>query len=224
MCNLYSMTRSREAVRAMFGLKDNRCAAVKPQPAIFPRSVAPVVRLAGDGDRELVDMMWGFPLSRKGYAPRPVTNARDDKVLSSRFWRPSLDARRCLVPASSYCEPDSKTPAGWHWFALVPPEQRPLFAFAGLWKRYRGPVKKDGPSIEADVYAFLTTAPNALTSTIMHDRMPALLAGEESFDRWLNGTTEEAFALVKTFPADQMRIVQSGAEKADRLVGAVREV
>jgi len=221
MCNLYSMTRSREAVRGMFRVSENRCAAIEPQVAIFPRTVAPVVRLAEDGEREFVPMMWGFPLLRKGYAPKPVTNARDDTVLTSRFWRSSLDARRCLVPASSYCEPDDGSPAGWHWFSLVPVEERPLFAFAGLWKRYRGPVKKDGPNVETDVYAFLTTKPNALTGKIMHDRMPVLLADEGSFEIWLNGSTEEAFKQVKTFSAERMRIVQSGSDKADRLEGVV---
>jgi hypothetical protein len=34
-----------------------------------------------------------------------VTNVRDDKILTSSFWRPSFEQRRYLVPASSYCEP-----------------------------------------------------------------------------------------------------------------------
>ena len=119
MCNLYSNTRSRDAIRALFHVSDNRAYAFEPMPAIFPKSVAPVVRVASDGERELVPMTWGFPLLREGYAPRPVTNVRDDTVRSSPFWRPSFEARRCLVPASSYCEPDSNKPAGWHWFALL---------------------------------------------------------------------------------------------------------
>lgn len=43
MCNLYSHTRSRAAVMALFKVSDNPCVDVRPQPAIFPRSVAPVV-------------------------------------------------------------------------------------------------------------------------------------------------------------------------------------
>lgn len=82
MCNLYSQTRSREAVRGLFRLSDNRCGEINSQPSIFPKSVAPVVRLATDEERELVPMMWGFPLIRKGYAPKPVTNVRDDTVLT----------------------------------------------------------------------------------------------------------------------------------------------
>ncbi len=216
MCNLYSNTRSREAVRAWLRVSDNRAYAFEPMPAIFPKTVAPIVRLASDGEREMVPASWGFPLLQKGYAPRPVTNVRDDKVLTSPFWRPSFEARRCLVPASSYCEPDDQKPAGWHWFSLKDDaEPRPLFAFPGIWKRYTGPMKKDGPTVEIDVYAFMTTTPNALTATIMHDRMPVLLSDEADFETWLSAPPEEAYRLVRTYDAERMRIVQSGKEKRD---------
>lgn len=220
MCNLYSNTRSREAVRAWFGVSDNRAYGFEPMPAIFPRSVAPIVRIAEDGEREMVPASWGFPLLRKGYAPKPVTNVRDDKVLTSSFWRPSFEARRCLVPASSYCEPDSNSPAGWHWFALKGDDDRPLFAFPGIWRRYKGPMKKDGPDVEVDVYAFMTTSPNTLTATIMHDRMPVLLSDESEFQTWLTGSSEEAYRLVRTYPPEAMHVVQSGKEKRD-LIGKV---
>ena len=218
MCNLYSNTRSREAVRAWFRVSDNRAYGFEPMPAIFPKTIAPIIRLAADGEREMVPASWGFPLLQKGYAPRPVTNVRDDKVLTSPFWRPSLETRRCLVPASSYCEPDDQKPAGWHWFALKDEaEPRPLFAFPGIWKRYTGPMKKDGPTVEIDVYAFMTTIPNALTATIMHDRMPVLLSEPHEFEAWLTAPPDQAYRLVRTYDAECMRIVQSGIEKKDLL-------
>ena len=94
-------------------------------------------------------LSWGFVLLQPGKAPRRVTNVRDDKILSSRFWKPSFEARRCLVPASSYCEPDSGKPAKWHWFAINGDDDRRLFAFPGIWQRWKGPVKKDGPKRRA---------------------------------------------------------------------------
>ena len=54
MCNLYSMTRSREAVLRLFLIADNRAGEIKPQSSIFPAYTAPVVRKATDGERELV--------------------------------------------------------------------------------------------------------------------------------------------------------------------------
>lgn len=48
MCNLYSMTRSRDEVRRWFGVSDNRAAAFGPADAFFPGYAAPVVRLGQD--------------------------------------------------------------------------------------------------------------------------------------------------------------------------------
>jgi putative SOS response-associated peptidase YedK len=146
-----------------------------------------------------------------------VTNTRDDKV-NSRFWKDSFEQRRCLVPASSFCGPhDGRKPATWHWFSLKGDEARPLFAFAGLWRRWKGPVKKDGPDVDIEVYSFMTTLPNALTHTINHERSPVILTEEEQFETWLSGTPQEAFSLVKSFDADRMHIVQEGFGKEDRV-------
>jgi putative SOS response-associated peptidase YedK len=109
---------------------DNRAAAYEPQNAIFPGYQAPVVRKAADGERELAVLNWGM-LLQKDRAPRRVTNVRDDKILESKFWRPSFEQRRCLVPASSYCEPKGEKPATWHWFSVNGDDARPPFAFPG---------------------------------------------------------------------------------------------
>ena len=220
MCNLYSMTRSPEAVRRLFRVQHNRAAAFEPKNAIFPSYDAPIIRTAADGERELVTASWGFVLLQNGKAPRRVTNVRDDKVLTSSFWRNSFDQRRCLVPASSYCEPKGEKPATWHWFALNGKVERPLFAFPGIWRRHQGPVKKDGPNVDLEVFAFMTTLPNELTASINHERMPVLLSTDEECDTWLTGSAKEAFALASSFPAELMRIVQSGADREDLLNAA----
>jgi putative SOS response-associated peptidase YedK len=217
MCNLYSITAAREAMLRLFRLGHNRAAAFAPLPSIFPGHIAPVVRVAADGEREMLPMSWGFVLLQEGKAPKRVTNTRDDK-LASRFWRPSFEQRRCLVPATSFCEPhDDRRPATWHWFALQGEEPRPLFAFAGIWQRWRGPVKKDGPAVDIEVFSFLTTQPNALTASINHERSPVLLAGESAMDLWLAGSPSDVRRLLEPFPADRMRIVQEGFEKKDLL-------
>jgi len=95
MCNLYSQTRNVEAIRRLFRASDNRAARVDPQSAFFPGYNAPVIRRAADDrERELVTMSCGFVLLQNGKAPRLVTNVRDDKLLTSKFWRPSFDAGR----------------------------------------------------------------------------------------------------------------------------------
>ena len=108
----------RDAVAQFFRVSHNRSAAFEPVNSIFPRHVAPVVRYAPDGEREIVTMSWGFMLLQQGRAPRPVTNVRDDKLRTSSLWRESFDKSRCLVPASSFCEPNGDVkPATWHCWA-----------------------------------------------------------------------------------------------------------
>jgi putative SOS response-associated peptidase YedK len=222
MCNLYSLTPKRDAVARFFRVSHNRTVAFEPVNAIFPRHVAPIVRDSADGEREIVTMSWGFLRLEKGNAPKPVTNVRDDQIQTNPFWRDSFKARRCLVPASSFCEPNGDVkPATWNWFAIRDGEDaRPLFAFPGIWRRYQGPVKKDGPNVNIETYAFLTTTPNPLVATINHERMPVLLTREEEFEAWLKGSPNEAFALAREYPAGKMRLVQEGFEKEDLLRAA----
>lgn len=222
MCNLYSVKTSRKTLMEKFRLSDNRIAVFEPLPAIFPGHLAPVVKVTPEGDRELVMRSWGFVLLRDGYAPKRVTNARDDK-LDTRFWADSFASRRCLVPATSFCEPDEGRPAKWHWFALKDETAgaealaaRPLFAFAGLYRQWRGPVKKDGPNVNLEVFSFVTTLPNTLTETINHERSPVLLSTHEECETWLRGSAAEARSVIRTSDPAAMHIVQSGADKLDR--------
>jgi putative SOS response-associated peptidase YedK len=158
---------------------------------------------------------WGFILLRDGLAPKRVTNTRDDKLLSA-FWKDSFAKRRCLVPATGFCEPDEGKPARWHWFALRSAGERPIFAFPGIYRQWNGPVKKAGPNVDIEVFSFMTTLPNALTQTINHERSPVLLTQESEFAAWLSGSSEQAAAVIKTSDPDRMLIVQSGLEKEDR--------
>jgi putative SOS response-associated peptidase YedK len=216
MCNLYSVRTSRAALARKFMLSDNRMAAFEPLPAIFPGHLAPIIKQSADGERELVMRSWGFLLLRDGYAPKRVTNARDDRV-HTKFWQDSFEKRRCLVPATAFCEPDEGKPARWHWFALKADEPRPLFAFPGIYRPWKGPIKKAGPNVAIEVFSFMTTLPNTLTSTINHERSPVLLTEENEFSTWLTGTPEQAFGLIRISDPEQMHIVQSGFDKEDLL-------
>ena len=75
MCNLYSMTRNREAILRLFRVSHNRATMFEPQSAIFPGYQAPVVRKATDGERELVVLNWGF-VSRRARSQRRGTGSR----------------------------------------------------------------------------------------------------------------------------------------------------
>jgi putative SOS response-associated peptidase YedK len=63
-----------------------------------------------------------------------------------------------------------------------------LFAFAGLWDRWRSP---DGLIVES--CTILTTTPNQLLMDV-HDRMPGILH-RDHYETWLTAPTEEGRGL-----------------------------
>jgi putative SOS response-associated peptidase YedK len=201
MCNLYSMTKSREAVTAFTRAMRDRTGNQPPLPAIFPDQLAPVVRTARDGVREVVTMRWGFPPPPAG--KRPVTNIRN---LASSYWRAWMKPEfRCLVPATSFCEYTDTSPKVAHWFALG--DERPLFCFAGLWRPWTGVRGKE--AAEHQLFAFLTTEANDLVRPVHAKAMPVMLTGGE-IETWLEAPEAEALSLAKPFPPERMKIVLSG--------------
>jgi len=82
VCNLYSSYTTQEAMRRAFEVNRDSAGNVPPLPAIFPDQMAPVVRTV-DGERELIQMRWGFPPPPQG-STQPVTNVRN---VGSPFWR-----------------------------------------------------------------------------------------------------------------------------------------
>jgi putative SOS response-associated peptidase YedK len=66
----------------------------------------------------------------------------------------------------------------------------PPFAFAGIYRTWKGPIKKDGPNVDLELFSFMTT----LTQTINHERSPVLLTDEDQYST----CPEEAFGLIRT--------------------------
>jgi putative SOS response-associated peptidase YedK len=60
MCNLYSVTRTQEAMRRLVRVKRD-LGNFPGMPSVFPDTFAPIVRTAWDGERELSLMRCGFP-------------------------------------------------------------------------------------------------------------------------------------------------------------------
>ena len=212
MCNLYSLVRPQAEIRHAFGVRHDRTGNLPPLPGIFPDQMAPVVR-ATDGERELTMMRWGFPSPSSKGPQHPVTNVRNVK---SPYWRPWLKPEfRCLVPVSAFSEyADTKPRKTPVWFALG--EERPLFAFAGIWRPWtgvRGPKRDDPVEEEHRLYSFLTTEANGVVGPVHPKAMPVLLTTAEEWRTWLDAPTEEALALQRPLPDAEMTIVARGARK-----------
>ena len=212
MCNLYSVTKGQQAIRDLFAVKRDRAGNLPPLSATFPDQMAPIIRVASDGERELVKARWGMP-GPPQFGGQPVTNIRNVK---SPHWRRWLGkGSRCVVPATSFCEyADTKPRKTPVWFALG--EDRPLFAFAGLWTPWRGVRGPKSAPVdgEHELFGFLTTDANAIVAPVHPKAMPVILTTPGEVDLWLQGDTPDDFELQRPLPDDALRIVASG-ERSD---------
>jgi putative SOS response-associated peptidase YedK len=212
MCNLYSVTKGQQAIREAFRVMTDRTGNLPPLPGIFPDQMAPVVRNGPEG-RELATLRWGFPAPPSVAPPRPVTNIRNT---ASGWWRPWMQPEhRCLVPATAFCEYSAGRPAVAHWFALD--EDRPLFAFAGLWRPWTGVrgTKADPVEGEHRLFAFLTCEPNAIVRPIHPKAMPVMLTTPAECDAWMTAPAAEALLLQRQEQDGMLRVVAVGAKRDD---------
>lgn len=184
MCNRYQLKASADEVAGLIGVS---VLGVNWPDEMFPGRPG-LVLLKGEGRLMARLMDWGWP--PPGGSGKPVTNARN---LDSPFWRGALadPARRCVIPASRFCEWEGEKGAKRvRWFGV---RERAVFGFAGVWRQHG----------EGAVYAMLTCAPNALVGAVHPKAMPVMLAaGDEP--AWLADDWSAARALVRPFDADAM--------------------
>lgn len=220
MCNLYSIKAGQKHIASTAHAMRDLIGNMEPLPAVFPNRMAPVVRTAPDGIRELTMMRWGFPPpSIPGQKPRNpyLTNVRNT---DSRYWRTYLKnpANRCLVPVNSFAEPDNNQgPRSiWTWFARD--ESRPLMLFAGIWREWEGDRgTKTIPDIGNHlVFSFLTTDASPDVALIHPDATPVLLLDEAARGTWMNAPLELALELQRPPPAGALRVVATDTKQDEQ--------
>jgi putative SOS response-associated peptidase YedK len=140
-----------------------------------------------------------------------VTNVRN---VSSPHWRRWLGVEsRCVVPFTSFSEnellPNGSRPPVWFAFD----ESRPLAFFAGIWTRWKSVRKVKEGETENDIFALLTTEPNAVVAPIHPKAMPVILTASEEIETWMTAPAKEALELQRPLPGDALRIVARGKKE-----------
>lgn len=125
-------------------------------------------------------------------------NARDDRLVESRMWKPRFASKRCLIPASGFYEPHHyarkiRVPGGPKPTDKIPfyfrLKSSDCFAFAGLYDEWTN--KTTGEVIRS--FSIITTDPNKQVAKIHNNRprQPVIL-NKQDYSFWLDPSARPA--------------------------------
>jgi putative SOS response-associated peptidase YedK len=207
MCGRYRLSRRKQVVEEYFesaseGISEGISEKEEWSPRFNIAPTQPVATIRQAGASQMLSMMrWGLVPSWAddiSVGARHI-NGRSETVLEKPAFRDSFRARRCLIPADGFYEwkKSGKQRQPFH-FGM---KDDSLFAFAGVWDRWKSPA---GQVLES--CSILTTAPNELLEDV-HDRMPVILP-RRHYQAWLTAPATEAERLTELlvpFDASLMR-------------------
>jgi putative SOS response-associated peptidase YedK len=202
MCGRYRLSRRKQIIEERFDVPPDDSEDWTPRYNIAPTQPAPVIRQHPKEPRRVLSLMrWGLiPMWAKDMSGAAVKiNARSETAATLPAFRDALKSRRCLVPADGFYE-WRRTDGQKQPFCFEVTDGG-LFAFAGLWERWKNP---DGEWVKS--FSVLTTTPNIVTS-LVHDRMPVIL-DRADYDLWLDPAmmkVEAVTDMLKPYRADLMR-------------------
>jgi putative SOS response-associated peptidase YedK len=208
MCGRYELHTHPAALALAFGLTHPPALAARYN--IAPMQNVPIVRRNAAGERELVQVRWGF-VPRWAKDPSigaRMINARSETVAERPAFRNAYQRHRCLLPADGFYE--------WRQGAVGKQPMRiarvdgQSFGMAGLYERWLSP---EGDVL--DTCAILTTRANARLRAL-HDRMPVIVPPEH-YDQWLDAANHEVDELFAPAPDDAL-----SAHPVSTRVNAVR--
>jgi putative SOS response-associated peptidase YedK len=158
-----------------------------------------------DGQRKVELMRWGLvpPWSKDLKSSYKLINARVETAATSPAYRALAPkaSRRALQIADGYYEwlkPEKRGEPRQPFHFQVDGGQ--VFAFAALWT----PAKIDQKWIHSISLITCDSAPNR-TAAAIHDRMPAILADQESMNAWLDESIGiEALELCVALPEERL--------------------
>ncbi|KAF1085503.1 putative SOS response-associated peptidase YedK [Sporotomaculum syntrophicum] len=136
--------------------------------------------------REISCMRWGLipHWANDISIANKLINARAETVDRKPSFKPSFLNRRCLIPADGFYEWQKK--AGGKIPHRITLPGREVFAFAGIWAKWRSPQGRDIHSC-----SIITCEANAQMKDI-HNRMPVILTEERDYHTWLTSDNTTA--------------------------------
>lgn len=165
----------------------------EPRFNVAPTQTLDVVKF--DEQPVLASMSWGVSMTlpgKAGMVTKRIQNSRDDKVWSSRLWKPLIESQRILIPVNGFYEwkrENRKLVSAFH----ISPARASAMFFAGIYKR----AKNDGDKPECSV---ITTSSNESMS-LVHDRMPVILGSFNAAMAWLQESDASSLTQLMA-PAD----------------------
>jgi putative SOS response-associated peptidase YedK len=179
-----------------------------PRYNIAPTQKA-TVEIVENGRLIAKKMSWGF---LPKWSKAPIINAQEETIATKPTFKTALVSQRCLIPADGFYEWKNdggrKIPMR---FVLGDGEP---FYFAGIWDKFKKPVKplddlfaaaQPAEPTKVETFLILTTSANAIASPI-HNRMPVILK-PEMCDEWLDpNSSAEVLTYVLHHPRnDELR-------------------
>ena len=193
MCNLYTQTRSVEALRQILQSLQMPVRFPEGIPNLAPRDIcitdpAPIIRRSTEeqDSYDLVVRRWSWP----GPGGKPVYNFRSEGR--------EFGSGRCLIIADAFYEftppadPKAKRKHKWR-FTM---RHAPIFAIAGLWRT--------DPTV-GEAFTMLTTEPGEDVRPY-HNRQIVVLPPSD-FARWLDPQVP-AQEVLKPLPAGRLSVEQ----------------
>jgi putative SOS response-associated peptidase YedK len=130
--------------------------------------------------------------------------------MNSKHWAWLGVENCCVVPFNSFSE-FYKPEGGDIWFALD--ETRPLACFAGIWTNWTSVRKVKEGETTNEIFAFLTTEPNAEVGAIHPKATPVILTTPDEVETWMTAPPDEALKLQRPLPDGSLRIVARGVKE-----------
>ena len=177
MCGRYNLNLTQDFYHH-FGVA-NQLPSFPKNIEVSPGQIEPVI-IKQEGLTLVWTMKWGlipFWAKDRGVGNK-MFNVRSESLATKIGFRKAFQTKRCLVPSNGFYE--WKTENGQKTPYFIEVQDRPLFAFAGIYDLWEEPVS----GREVYSFAIITTEPNLEMKSI-HTRMPVILRpGQEKV--WLD--------------------------------------